>query len=145
MSAIPSQEQVTAQLRIIIPALGTVVSAVGVNGVTANYYVDLALSLVGPISYAVVAIWSLVANTQASHIKSVQNIATGTAGPAAVSAQKALIEATSAIAQDKSIPTSDDAKNTLIAATIALPEVQTIVTDKKTADASPSQSVVAAS
>lgn len=39
---------------------------------------------------------------------------------------------------------SPDAKQALIAATISLPEVQTIVADKKTADAAPSESVVAA-
>lgn len=37
---------------------------------------------------------------------------------------------------------SKDAQNTLVAATIALPQVQTIVTDKETALASPSPSVV---
>lgn len=41
-------------------------------------------------------------------------------------------------------PAATDAKQALIAATIALPEVQTIVTDKATADAAPSQSVVEA-
>lgn len=68
--------------------------------------------------------------------------ATGPASPAAVEAQKAAIQVTAAVAQDKSIPTSEEAKNTLVAATIALPEVQTIVTDTKTALASPSPSVV---
>ena len=64
--SVPSQDQVMGQLRIIIPALGTIVSAVGVNGATANHYADLALAMVGPISYLVVAIWSLVANSRAS-------------------------------------------------------------------------------
>lgn len=63
---IPSQDQVMGQLRVVIPALGTIVSAFGVSGATANQYVDLALSLVGPISYFIVAIWSLVANSRAS-------------------------------------------------------------------------------
>jgi hypothetical protein len=88
--------------------------------------------------------WAMALNTQGAQIASVQSIATGPSSSIAVSAQKALLQATSAIASDKSIPTSEDAKNTLIAATIALPEVQTIITDKKTADASSSSSVVSA-
>jgi hypothetical protein len=54
------------QLRVIIPALGTIVSAFGFSGATTHQYVDLALSMVGPISYLIVAIWSLVANSRAS-------------------------------------------------------------------------------
>lgn len=64
--ALPTQDQVTGQLRVIIPALGTIVSAFGVNGATANHYVDLALSMVGPIAYLIVAIWSLIANSRSS-------------------------------------------------------------------------------
>src|ERR1700679_3610204 len=69
MSLVPSQDQVMAQLRVIIPALGTIVSAFGANGATANHWADLALGMVGPISYLVVAIWSLVANSRASIMK----------------------------------------------------------------------------
>jgi hypothetical protein len=67
---IPSQDQVTAQLQIILPMLGTVVSAFGVSGATANHYVDLGLSLVGPLSYLIVGIWSLFANSRHSIILS---------------------------------------------------------------------------
>ena len=70
MGYVPSQDQVMGQLRVIIPALSTIVSAFGVSGATANKYVDLSLSLVGPISYLVVAIWSLIANSRASIMKS---------------------------------------------------------------------------
>jgi hypothetical protein len=63
---VPSQAQIMGQLRTIIPPLGTVVSALGVSGSTANYYVDLAMSLVGPISYLIVAVWSLAANSRSS-------------------------------------------------------------------------------
>jgi hypothetical protein len=66
MTMVPSQDQVMAQLRIIIPALGAIVSALGVSGATANQYTDLALSLVGPIAYLVVSIWSLIANSRKS-------------------------------------------------------------------------------
>lgn len=48
------------------------------------------------------------------------------------------------IAKDTSEPLAEDAKQALIAATIAQPSVQAIVTDKTTADAAPSESVVAA-
>lgn len=58
-------------------------------------------------------------------------------------AAKAIIDATSAIAQAPG-PQSKNATQTLIAATIALPSVQTIVADKDTADAAPSENVVAA-
>lgn len=84
-------------------------------------------------------------STQAQQVKSVSVIAQDPTQAQSAPAQAALVEATSAIAQNKVLEKSDDAKQTLIAATIALPEVQTIVTDKKTADAAPSESVVAAS
>lgn len=58
-------------------------------------------------------------------------------------AAKAIIDATSAIAQSSS-GQSKNATQTLIAATIALPSVQTIVTDKATAEAAPSENVVGA-
>ena len=141
---VPSQDQVMAQLRLIIPALGTIVSAFGVTQAQVGSATQIALGMVGPIAYAIVAIWSLVANSETSKIKSVQNIATGPASANSVAAQTAIINATSAIAMDTSIPQSQKAANTLVAATIALPQVQTIVTDKATAEASISPSVVAA-
>jgi hypothetical protein len=58
-------------------------------------------------------------------------------------AAKAIIEATGAIAQSPGSQ-SKNAVQTLIATTVALPEVQTIVTDQATADAAPSENVVAA-
>jgi len=82
MGAVPSQDQVMGQLRIIIPALGTIVSAFGVSGATANNYADLALSMVGPISYLIVAIWSLIANSRASIMKAAAKpVAPGVAKP----------------------------------------------------------------
>jgi hypothetical protein len=132
------------QLRVIIPALGTVITAIGVSSTAVNYWVGIAMASVGPISYVAISIWSFVANTQAAKIKTVQDIATGPASPAAVSAQTAIIQAASAIAQDPDIPTSAAASNALITATISLPQVQTIVTDKQTADAITHPSVVPA-
>ena len=73
-------------------------------------------------------------------------------GPAAIATLTALgiksgsIQSLGAklLSMTKSGPAAEQAKQVLIASTIALPEVQTIVTDKKTADAAPSESVVAA-
>lgn len=62
----------------------------------------------------------------------------------AITSQSATVSSVADIANDRSQPQSSDARQALIAATISLPEVQTIVTDKKTADAAPSESVVAA-
>lgn len=64
---LPTQDQVMGQLRVIIPALGTIVSAVGIAtpdkvGTT----VAALMTSVGPISYVVVSIWSLIANSRAS-------------------------------------------------------------------------------
>jgi hypothetical protein len=97
------------------------------------------------LASAAVFIWGLFTHTQKNAVAVVSMIATGPANDRAVSAQTALIEGTKAVALDTSIPKSEEAKNTLVAATIALPEVKTIVTDAKTADASPSPSVIAAS
>ena len=141
---VPSQDQVVKQLQIIIPALGTIVTAVGISSAAVNSWEQIALASIGPISYLVCGIWSLISNTQASKIKAVQDIATGPASAAAVQAQTAIIQAAGAIAQDPSIPTSKAAGDALITATIALPNVQTVVTDQKTADSHPSPSVVAA-
>jgi hypothetical protein len=62
----PSVDQVTAQLRIIIPALGTIVTALGVSQAQAGSLTQIALASVGPIAYVITAIWSLVANSRAS-------------------------------------------------------------------------------
>lgn len=117
-------------------ATGQLTTLFGTNGAT---YVASAMGLLSGIMAVVLT----VTTGQSAQINSVRAIATGPASDIAVSAQTALIQATSAVAQDKAIPKSEEAKNTLVAATIALPEVQTIITDKKTADASPSSSVVA--
>jgi hypothetical protein len=66
MSYIPSQDQVMGQLRIIIPALGTIVTAFGVTSAQAGSWTQIGLSMVGPISYLIVAAWSLIANSRAS-------------------------------------------------------------------------------
>src|SRR5882757_5743749 len=57
------------QLRIIIPALGTIATAFGISSAEAGSYTQIALASIGPISYVVVAIWSLIANSRASIMK----------------------------------------------------------------------------
>jgi hypothetical protein len=66
MSYIPSQDQVMGQLRVIIPALGTIVTALGVSQADAGSYTQIALASVGPIAYVIVAVWSAIANSRAS-------------------------------------------------------------------------------
>jgi len=66
MNYIPTQDQVMGQLRIIIPALGTIATAYGLTSDQASSYTRMALTLVGPLSYVIVATWSLIANSRAS-------------------------------------------------------------------------------
>src|SRR5258706_9841146 len=64
--AAPTADQLAGQLRVIIPALGTIVSAIGVSSTQVGAYTSIALTAVGPISYVVVAIWSFIANSRKS-------------------------------------------------------------------------------
>ena len=66
MSYVPSQEQVAAHLRILIPMLGTAATAYGVSQPDATSAVNLAIAAIGPISYVFVAIWSGISNTRES-------------------------------------------------------------------------------
>jgi hypothetical protein len=151
---LPSRAQVDSASRHAITAVTTAAAIFGLQakGVDISAIIQL-IQAMGPlVNDAVVvatalgpiyaAVKAMISSSQAKQIARVQAMATGPASDVAVDAQKALIGATSAIAQDSAIPKSEDAKNTLIAATIALPQVQTIITDKETARASPSPSVV---
>ena len=152
---LPTKAQIDAASRHAITAAGMAVTIFGLQakGVSMDDVKALITSLgdtvatlvqlIGAIGVMYGAFKAAHSASPTSQIDSVKAIAIGTAGPLAVDAQKALIEATSAVAQDNTIPKSEDAKNTLIAATIALPQVKTIITDSKTADASPSSSVIA--
>jgi hypothetical protein len=140
---VPSQDQLMGQLRVIIPALGTIVTAVGVSSISVDHWTGIALAAVGPIAYVASAVWSLFANTQASKIQSVQAIATGPKSATAQSAQSALIDATKAVALDPTIPKSTEAKAALIDAVSAQPEVvgKINVTDQTVVDATQSPQV----
>ena len=147
-----------AALRNALSGLGVLLGMLGLGGLLSPETIQHIIEVVQQVGVVVGAFIALVGlatplvmggiaafkSTQKQQIKSVQVIATGEAGPAAESAQTALIEATKAVAQDSSIQKSEEAKDTLINATIALDNVQTIVTDKETAKRTPSESVVAA-
>jgi hypothetical protein len=53
-------------LRILIPAVATAATAFGVSNTDAGSYAQMALASIAPISYVVVAVWSLMANTRES-------------------------------------------------------------------------------
>lgn len=70
-SITPSQDQMVAQLRILIPALGAIASTTGIlTHEQVGSVVSNALIAVGPLMYLAGAIWSLVANTRASILAS---------------------------------------------------------------------------
>jgi hypothetical protein len=64
---VPSQDQIVAQVRLVIPAIGVIVSAVGIAkpDVVGNTVAAL-MTAAGPIAYAISVIWSLYANSRAS-------------------------------------------------------------------------------
>jgi|ERR1700748_57599 len=59
-------DQIAAQLRLIIPALGTIISAIGVSATQVSQYEQMAIVAIGPLSYIGAAIWSFYANTRKS-------------------------------------------------------------------------------
>jgi len=66
MSYIPSQDQVMGQLRILIPALATVATALGVSNTAAGSYEQMAMALIAPIAYFITLIWGLIADSRHS-------------------------------------------------------------------------------
>lgn len=148
---------VLAALRYVLASLAPLLAVVGIVALSPQQ-IDKIIAVAQQVGTAVGAVGAFLgiviplimgalgtrSATQTQQIKSVSQIASDPTQAQSAPAQQALVEATSAIAQNSVLAKSDDAKQTLIAATIALPEVQTIVTDKATADAAPSESVVAA-
>jgi hypothetical protein len=96
------------------------------------------LGIVVPVILAILGVLSATIKKQIARVRELAN------NPQLANAEaaKALTDATSQLAKSDDVQKSVDAVNALVAATVALPQVQTIVTDKKTADASPSGSVV---
>ena len=73
MSYVPSQDQVMAQLRVVIPAVCTIITAFGVSQTAAGSYEQIAMGMISPISIIVVMVWSAVANTRRAILKRHQN------------------------------------------------------------------------
>lgn len=59
-------DQVNGLLRQILPIIGTVLTAIGVNSATANALVDLTLTIAGPTMVVASAIWAFIANSRKS-------------------------------------------------------------------------------
>lgn len=80
---LPTQDQVMGQLRTIIPAIGTIVSAVGIASPDkVGTTVAAIMTAVGPISYLIVAVWSFIANSRASIMASAAKpVSPGVAAP----------------------------------------------------------------
>lgn len=64
--SVPSQDQVVAQIRLVIPALGTIATAFGLQSTNVDHYTQAILVAAGPIAYFITAVWSLYANSRAS-------------------------------------------------------------------------------
>jgi hypothetical protein len=63
---VPTQDQVIAQIRLVIPAIGVIVSAFGVSSTSVSSYEQTILVAAGPIAYGITVIWSFYANSRAS-------------------------------------------------------------------------------
>ena len=73
-SYVPSQDQIMGQLRILIPAVGSIVSVLGIYSADkTGALVASLLTAVGPISYVIGAGWSLYANTRKSIMLAASN------------------------------------------------------------------------
>lgn len=101
------------------------------------------MALAGILVPVIVAIIGMLASQIKKQIARVRELANNPQ-EASAAAAKALTDATSELAKSGDVQKSADAVNALVKATIGLDQVQTIVTDKATAEASPSPSVVAA-
>lgn len=65
--SVPTQDQVMGQLRVLIPAVGTIVTAIGIaKSDQVNAVSGYLLQAVGPISYIIAAVWSAIANSRKS-------------------------------------------------------------------------------
>jgi len=84
MSYIPSQDQVMGQLRILIPALGTVATALGVNATIAGSYEQMAMASIAPLAYLVTVVWSLIANSRHSIMLAASKAVNGGVKPSIV-------------------------------------------------------------
>lgn len=71
----PSSDQVTAQIRQILPILGTTATLLGwVEPDKANAIVTNVLALIGPVMILSGIVWSALANTHKAIVQSAANI-----------------------------------------------------------------------
>lgn len=131
---LPTKNQVNTGVRYATVAITTAFALLGLQakGISLDQ-VKTGIQALGDITNNVVILITLVGGVWAA--------AKGVNASSPVNQ----IASVQAIATDKTSPVTTEAKDALVAATISLPQVQTIVTDKVTAEASPSASVVAAS
>lgn len=145
-----------AALRYTLASVAPLLALFGFTGLTPdriNSWVTYAqsfgtaalaiLALLGIVVPLVVAILGVLSSTIKKQIARVRELANNPE-LASKEAAKALTDATSELAKSGDVQKSADAVNALVKATIGLDQVQAIVTDKATADASTSASVVAA-
>ena len=145
-----------AALRYTLTAIAPFVALFGISGFTPdkiNSWVAYAqtfgtaalavLALLGVVVPVIVGIMGVLSATVKKQIARVRELANNPQ-LANQEAAKALTEATSELAKSGDVQKSADAVNALVKATIGLDQVQTIITDKATAAASPSPSVIAA-
>jgi hypothetical protein len=125
---LPTRDQVDAASRHAISIAGTAIAMLGLQakGVTIENITAVIQSLgsvVNDLLVLLAAIAPLYAAWKASHSAnptvqgaSLTTTAQGPASPAAVEAQKAIINATAAMAADPTIPAAEDAKTVLVEA-----------------------------
>ena len=143
-----------AAFRYALAAAAPLVALFGISGFTPeriNQWVAYAqtfgtaalavLALLGIVVPVIVGIFGVLSATIKTQIGRVRELANNPQ-LANQAAAKALTAATSELAKSDDVQQSKDAVNALINATIGLDKVQTIITDKATAAASSSPSVV---
>jgi hypothetical protein len=143
-----------AALRYALAAIAPVLALFGFTGLTpdridiwvayAKTFGTAALAIMALIGIVVPVIVTIIGMLSSQIKKQIARVRELANNPQLASAEaaKALTDATAQLAKSGDVQKSVEAVNALVAATVALPQVQTIVTDKKTADASPSASVV---
>lgn len=79
----PSEDQIVAQLRILIPIIGTLISATGwVSAEHMSPIISNLLIALGPVSYLMASAWSFYANSRASIMASASKpVAPGVPAP----------------------------------------------------------------
>lgn len=131
--SLPTKSQVDAISRHVITAAGVAVTIFGLQAKGVS--MDQVKALISSLGDTVNTLVQLIAAA---------GVLYGSIKAAKSASPTSQVARVQELATTAGQPEAQSAKQALIAATISLPEVQTIVTDKATAEAAPSQSVVAA-